>query len=107
MVTVRGGKVAKMKSAAANRIAAGTANAIQYQNLARLSPDQRKAARAGGGTHVLSVMGRLHSHSRLKNQDSGTNDRRKNQLASLLCDEAPARHTIGPRGNMSVVLHAD
>jgi hypothetical protein len=36
MVTVRGGKVAKMKTPAANRIATGTANAIQYQNLARL-----------------------------------------------------------------------
>src|SRR5262245_18261343 len=40
MVTVRGGKVAKIMSPAANRIAAGTAKKIQYQYRSRLSPRQ-------------------------------------------------------------------
>ena len=53
MVTVRGGKVAKMKSPAAIRIAAGTAKTIQYQNLSRLSPGQSKAALISDDTHVL------------------------------------------------------
>src|SRR5262245_21456856 len=42
MVTVRGGKVAKITSPAANRIAAGTTKKIQCQCRSSLSPGQRR-----------------------------------------------------------------
>ena len=57
MVTVRGGKVRKIKSPAASKITASTAKIIQYQYLSRLSPDQSKAALTSDDTHLSCVMG--------------------------------------------------
>jgi hypothetical protein len=78
MVTVRGGKVAKIMSPAATRMAAGTAKTIQYQNFCRLSPGRPKSP-------ALLSLGLLE----LRNAD---------QLAKLLCEKAAANRTIGPKG---------
>jgi hypothetical protein len=83
MVTVRGGKVAKIMSPAASRMAAGTAKTIQYQYLSRQYPPV-------GLVHLPVAALDLPE---LRNAD---------QFAKLLCEKSAANRTIGPKGTLTM-----